>query len=723
MAITAEELRILVKAETGKAVTELNRFKKTSQNTTSSLKDMAKKLIGPLSITAGIALLAKGAVNFVKDGIRLNAQLEQLNVTFETILGSTSAAADMMEQLTAFSSSTPLQLTNLADGAKRLIAFGTAAEDVVGTMRNLGNAAQGNQETLDRLVNAYGKVQAKGKASLEELNMFTEAGVPIMAQLAENLGLTNAELFKFVSAGKVGFKEVDDALRSMTTGEGQFAGLLEKQSKTLTGATSTMKDNMGLLKAEILEGLTPALTKGATALSEHAQKMRESIAASNAYMRVLAGATFEVDALALAEQEAYTAQRIRDTEEAITGLEKKLEERTGKSFFGGILDAWDAGMKLLTGIERDRSADLIDQLRYLDTIVTREKARLAVIKDQIAEKRGTTDVEIPLAGTGGTGAGGATVNLDNPFLLLPSLTSDVTLAMRFQKRLTDSILENAQKLTLVPPKILSYEGDLIETEIDRAIRLAEELLAMRAAIVDNEALPAMMKFSDPLENQTAKVNTLTLGLGGLQLAMLNVAEGAPIVTEALRIQNTEMMNNANNWAAMVAAIDAYKAKQAELDKEIKNIGESLKKNLIDLLLDSTLQLFRDMGEASTAMGEGTKTAADAWGDFKTAIMNALPQILLAVGTALIQTGDPTMMAIGLGAILASFAASYFAGRNAGSKSNAAGSYSSTPSPDALRIARTYEGNTTYIHADGSIFTTDEMEALSINANAMAAGRK
>ena len=295
MAITAEELRILVRAETKNARDELNRFRKTSKDTTMDLKKMAKALIGPLSITAGIALLTKGVSGFIKDGINFNMQLEQMSVSFTTLLGTASAAADMMEQLVEFSASTPLQLTNIADGAKRLLAFGTEAKDVVNTMRMLGDAAMGNAAVLDRLVLSYGKVQAKGRASLEELNMFTEAGVPLMAELAKNLGLTNEELFKFVSAGKVGFEEVDAALRSLTTGQGKFAGLLEAQSRTLAGSASTLKDNFALLKAELTEGLTPGLIESNLWLTEKVNTMREAVAAGNALFRVLSNLTVNVN--------------------------------------------------------------------------------------------------------------------------------------------------------------------------------------------------------------------------------------------------------------------------------------------------------------------------------------------------------------------------------------------------------------------------------------------
>ena len=179
----SEELKIVVRAEAANATRELQRLQGTAQKVSTNFASMAKSLIGPLSATAGVVALTRGVSAFVRQGIQFSGQLEKLDVAFTTLLGSAGDANKLMKELETFSASTPFQLESLAAGAQRLIAFGTEAEDVVQTMTDLGNAAMGDQAILDRLTLAYGKLQAKGKASLEELNMFTEAGVPIMASL------------------------------------------------------------------------------------------------------------------------------------------------------------------------------------------------------------------------------------------------------------------------------------------------------------------------------------------------------------------------------------------------------------------------------------------------------------------------------------------------------------------------------------------------------------
>ena len=265
----AEELKIVVRAEVDSAVRNLNLAQQAAGGFDANIKKMGAALLryaGPAVIAGTLGAAAKKSIEFA-------AALEKQQVAFETLLGSADKATKLFDEIKDFSASTPFQLPDLTSAAQRLLAFGTSADEVVDVMRDLGNAAQGNSATLDRLTNAYGKLQAKGRATLEELNMFTEAGVPIMAALQEQLELSKEELFEYVTAGKVGFEEVNQALQSLTRGEGQFAGMLEKQSETLAGAVSTLKDNVNLLMADMVQGLIPALKSAVVGMTEFIQKI------------------------------------------------------------------------------------------------------------------------------------------------------------------------------------------------------------------------------------------------------------------------------------------------------------------------------------------------------------------------------------------------------------------------------------------------------------------
>jgi tape measure domain-containing protein len=130
---------------------------------------------------------------------------------------------------------------------------------VVDKLKRLGDLSLGEAAKLDRLSLSYGKVVAKQKADTEVINSFVEAGVPLLAELAKQFGVTQAAVLKLVEEGKVGFKEVDAAITSMTNNGGQFFNVLEGISQTTEGKLSTAIDNLKLSAAELGEIIIPVV--------------------------------------------------------------------------------------------------------------------------------------------------------------------------------------------------------------------------------------------------------------------------------------------------------------------------------------------------------------------------------------------------------------------------------------------------------------------------------
>lgn len=268
------ELQVIVKAEVEKAIANLKRVDDQTDNTAGKMGGLGKVagFVGKGMLAVGAALLGVATAS-----IKSAADFEKQKVAFEVLLGSAGKAQTLLKQIEQFAATTPFQMPGLIEGSKRLMAFGTSAKDVVQKMRNLGNAAMGDQAVLDRLVNAYGKLQAKGKASLEEINMFTEAGVPILQTLQEQYGVTQDEMFKMISTGKVGFEDVDKALTTLTTNGGKFAGMIEKQSMTMSGLFSTVQDNIGLIAKDIGDTLAPQIKESLVGAIQFLQDNKENI--------------------------------------------------------------------------------------------------------------------------------------------------------------------------------------------------------------------------------------------------------------------------------------------------------------------------------------------------------------------------------------------------------------------------------------------------------------
>ena len=254
-----EELRVIVKAEAAAAIRELDRLKKTTTANTTAFAGMAKALVGIGGVTAALTLTKRLVVDNISAGIRYAAALEKQAVAFEVLLGSQAKSAALMEDIRKFATSTPFRMADINMAAQRLLGYGSAAEEVVDTLRMLGDVAMGDTAILDRLSVAYGRLLEKGKASLESLNMFSEAGVPLMKELARQLEVTTERLYEMVSQGLVSFDDVDSALVSMTSEGGQFFQMVDKQAETLEGLMSTFKDSVEDLRLELVQGFIPAI--------------------------------------------------------------------------------------------------------------------------------------------------------------------------------------------------------------------------------------------------------------------------------------------------------------------------------------------------------------------------------------------------------------------------------------------------------------------------------
>lgn len=173
-----------------------------------------------------------------------NAEMEQYTTSLEVMLGSAEKASAMIAEMREFAAKTPLTLDNVISSGTLLMGYGADESNLIDTMTKLGDLASGNAEKMDRITLAYGQMLAKGKVTGEELRQMAEAGVPLQTALAESIGVTSEEFSKMVSKGEVGIDALNKAITELTTGDGKFAGMMEKQSQTMQGMLSTMQDNI-----------------------------------------------------------------------------------------------------------------------------------------------------------------------------------------------------------------------------------------------------------------------------------------------------------------------------------------------------------------------------------------------------------------------------------------------------------------------------------------------
>ena len=188
----------------------------------------------------GLAAIQK----FGSDVINATGTMQQLHVALSTILQDGDKASKLISEITQFAAKTPFNLEDVASGAKQLLAYGSSAETVVDELSMLGDVASGLQIPIGQLIYLYGTLRTQGRAMTVDIRQFAGRGIPIYEELAKVLGVSKDQVGELVTAGKVGFKEVEQAFKNMTSEGGKFNELMENSAGTWPQRMSNIQDTL-----------------------------------------------------------------------------------------------------------------------------------------------------------------------------------------------------------------------------------------------------------------------------------------------------------------------------------------------------------------------------------------------------------------------------------------------------------------------------------------------
>lgn len=253
------------------------KVKELKQNVANANKELenTERISNRLTRSVGKLAGAFAIKELVANVTKVRGQFQQLEVAFTTMLQSAEKADALMQQLTKTAATTPFGLEDVAQGAKQLLAYGFEAEKVNETLIRLGDIAAGLSVPLNDLVYLYGTTMAQGRMYTQDLNQFTNRGIPMIAELAKQFGVTESKVRELVEAGKVGFPEVQKVIESLTNEGGKFGGLMEEQSKTITGQISNIEDSISTMFNELgqqSEGIINTTLSGISYVIEHYER-------------------------------------------------------------------------------------------------------------------------------------------------------------------------------------------------------------------------------------------------------------------------------------------------------------------------------------------------------------------------------------------------------------------------------------------------------------------
>ncbi len=246
------------------STTAVQESEKMEQSIAAFAQNGARYIIG--------TLVGGGMMGLVNSIVQTRGQFQQLQIAFDTMLGSGVKSKALIDQLTNTAARTPFDLMGVAGGAKQLLAYGESANKVNDTLVRLGNIASGLSIPLNDIVYLYGTTMVQGRLYAQDVRQFTGRGIPLVRELAAMYSKTAEEINTMVSEGKIGFPEVEKVINKMTNSGGQFYNLMEKQSASLTGMISNLGDSwdMALNKlGEENQGVLESGVSGAITVVEH----------------------------------------------------------------------------------------------------------------------------------------------------------------------------------------------------------------------------------------------------------------------------------------------------------------------------------------------------------------------------------------------------------------------------------------------------------------------
>lgn len=217
-----------------------------------------------------------GAIWTWKWAINLGDKLEQAQISFEVMLGSAEKAKNMLADLSDFAQKTPFELTGIRQTAKQMLAMWVGADQMIPTMRALGDVSSGLNVPLERLAINYWQVISQWKLTGRELKDFTLAWVPLLDELAKNLWVAKTEIEGMISKGQISSNDVVLAFQTMSSEWGRFANMMERQSSTFSGRWSNLIDQVEALWEKIWAALIPVMKSLVSLLSKLADFIQTS---------------------------------------------------------------------------------------------------------------------------------------------------------------------------------------------------------------------------------------------------------------------------------------------------------------------------------------------------------------------------------------------------------------------------------------------------------------
>lgn len=295
------------------------------------MSSLFQRVTGDAHMLSAALLGGLGFEQLTSSIFNTRSQFQQLEISFNTMLGSADKSKQLMDELIQTAAHTPFDMSSITSGAKQLLAYGTEAKDVNKTLVQLGDIASGLNIPLGELVYLYGTTVSQGRMFTMDLRQFMGRGVPLAEELGKILHQNTTEVQESVSKGKVTSDIFKEAIANMTQAGGRFGGLMEQQSKTLEGQWSYIGDSIQQMFNEIGKKSEGVFSSGLSIISAMVENWQEVIKIIG--VATIAVGSYRASLMAAASiRKAEEAQQADDMMKGIDAEIKRLQDLENSNY-------------------------------------------------------------------------------------------------------------------------------------------------------------------------------------------------------------------------------------------------------------------------------------------------------------------------------------------------------------------------------------------------------
>lgn len=243
----------------------------TKENTAlSSQSRIARELKNQIANVYSIYTLER----FVRGLYTIGGEFQKQRIALTSILGDSMKAETIFNRIKDLAVVSPFQFKELASYTKQLSAYSIPYEELYDTAKRLADISAGVGVDMGRIILAYGQVRSAAFLRGQELRQFTEAGIPLVDELAkrftilENKVVSAGDVFDKISRKEVSFGMVKDVLWELTDEGGKFYNMQEALAESLAGKWSNLQDAWDVMMADIAEGNSGVLSDSLELLTD-----------------------------------------------------------------------------------------------------------------------------------------------------------------------------------------------------------------------------------------------------------------------------------------------------------------------------------------------------------------------------------------------------------------------------------------------------------------------